>query len=69
MKNLRKGTSRGHLSLHDVFLVSWVIKGDFLRSTVERNPEGYKDQWSTSLQKFDIWGFYMYLLAYSLDHT
>jgi hypothetical protein len=46
---LDKGTSRGHVSLHDVFLVGWVIEGGLLRST-ERDPEGSEDRWSTSLQ-------------------
>jgi len=48
----------------------WQLRGvlnSFLRSTVERDPEGSEDQWSMSLGKFDIRYFDVYLPYSSPD--
>jgi hypothetical protein len=58
---------RAHVSLHDTFWVGWEVKGGFLRSIVERDLKDSKDRRCTSLQKFDIWEFDVYLSASSPD--
>ena len=55
------------MSLQDAFLVCWEVKGGFLRLIVERDLKDSKDRRCTSLQKFDIWEFDVYLSASSPD--
>jgi hypothetical protein len=57
------------MSLHDVFLVGWEFEGGFLRLTTERDLKGSEDQWSMSLQKFDIREFDVHLPTSSPNHA
>jgi hypothetical protein len=52
-------------SVHDRL----VNRGCFLRTSAERDPEGSEYRWFTSLRKFEIRLFNVYLLAFPSDHA